>query len=304
MRKRVALTGGSGFIGSHLAPFLLHEGYEIHYLARTSSDLVHFCGERHEVSLSDGIGLTRLLGRIRPHFILHLAGRAKPSRDLDDFHDQIRDTVLPTVTLARSIPADTELGLFFGSCEEYGDSEPPFREDQSLKCFSPYGWAKLSAWHATMMIARQKRLSICWARPFLTFGPRQNTNQVIPTLIRGCLVDAEIPLSPGHQTRDFLFVADLCQMVLQILRHPSAAHGETLNLCTGKDRTVRSIAESIRRLAGGGRFLFGALPYREEEAMRFYGSREKYERLFGRIIYTDFEAALKTTIDAYRNEYQ
>ena len=300
MTERVVLTGASGFIGSHLAPYLQAAGYELHTIVRTQSAAERSApmgwAPLHICDLTDTKALGDLFAALRPHYLVHLAARAFPSRDLADFSNQVQHTILPTVSLARMLPDSLKLAVFFGSCEEYGNSTPPFFEDRPLKSFSPYGWAKISAYHGTMMIARQKNLPLTWVRPFLTFGPRQKTDQLIPSLIRTCLRGERLALTPGAQTRDFLYVNDLCTMVECLLRNRDKALGETINLCEGVPRTVRSVGETIQSLIGKGHLEFGALPYRADEAMSFFGSNMKYKRLFGSVPTTNFEKALEATI--------
>jgi UDP-glucose 4-epimerase len=295
MSQRVLLTGSTGFIGSHLVPFLAQNGFDVHCIVRRPNPLSG--AAEHICDLTDAGSLETLFGRLKFEFFVHLASRAFPSRDLSDLEAQISNTVLPSIVLARTLPTSLKLAVFFGSCEEYGKGLVPFREDHALHNISPYGWAKISAFHAVQMIALQRNLPVCWARPFLTFGSGQRTNQLVPSLIRGCKLDCDIPLSPGEQTRDFIFVNDLCYMVLNLLKKPTLAGGQVLNLCSGTPRTVRYMAELIQRLCGTGSLRFGALTYRENEAMSFYGCPEKYSSLFGKPNLTPLEEALQQTIN-------
>jgi UDP-glucose 4-epimerase len=293
---KVALTGASGFIGSHLVPLLEAEGFEVHCLTRSPKgfQFEHIC------ELSNAAELTALLSKLRPDFVIHLASLAKPTRDLGDLEAQIRDTIVPTIALAKSIPSSVKLSLFFGSCEEYGNGPVPFKEDQALRNISPYGWAKISAFHATSMIASQRELRLAWIRPFLTFGPGQNTNQLVPHLIDRCLKGEEVMLSPGEQTRDFLYIEDLIGMVMAILKKPGLAEGQVINLCSGEPISVKVMAEQVKRICGSGRLNFGALAYRHNEAMTFFGSNEKFQALYGKTSLTPLSAALEKTVNAYR----
>ena len=137
---------------------------------------------------------------------------------------------------------------------------------------------------------------VCWVRPFLTFGPGQRPGLFVPDVIRACLDGTPLELTAGEQTRDFIPVDDVCGMVLRMLAAPDRARGETINLCSGRPRTIRSVAETIRTLVGRGDLRFGSLPYRADEAMRFFGSTAKYDRLFGRWEASDFDAAMAATI--------
>lgn len=299
-KPRILITGASGFIGSHLSRYLRERGFELHALTKSGDRPLPAGVQQHVVELTNAPRLREVLREVAADYVIHLAGRSVPGRDFSEFNRQYENTVLPTLNLALELPASTKLTLFCGSCEEYGNGPTPFREENCPVAFSPYGWGKISSFYGATMIARQRGLNWCWLRPFLTFGPGQESDLLVPSLIRACLQDSELALSPGEQSRDFIYVEDLCRMFEAILANPSAARGEVINLCSGEPRTVRSVAELIQGIAGGGKLKFGAQPYRTEEAMKFFGSNEKYRRLFGSAAFTDFESAIRRTLEYQR----
>lgn len=300
-RPKVLLTGAGGFIGGHASRHLTTAGMEVHGLSRRPRERgvcdwhVGDCGDREFVA--------RVMHDVRPEFVVHLASRTAPGRNLTDFERQIADTVLPALVVARALPESVRLAVFFGSCEEYGNGPPPFVEDQPPVCFSPYGWAKNAAREGVLLAGQVLRRPVCWVRPFLTFGPGQGPGLFVPDTIRACLEGRPLELTPGDQTRDFIAVADVCGMLARILHHPDLAAGETINLCSGQPRTIRSVGETIRRIAGGGDLRWGALPYRTGEAMQFYGSTAHYARLFGPYALSDFDAALTETIRSMQDRH-
>lgn len=235
----------------------------------------------------------------RPDFALHMASEVVTGRDFNRLEAEYQGTVLPALRFAATVPDTTKLSLFWGSCEEYGNASPPFVETQPQVCFSPYGWGKISAFHGALALAKQRKLRWSWLRPFLTFGPGQTNSLFIPTVIRGCLKNEKIRLTGCEQTRDFLFVDDLARMVLKILEEPAKAQSQVINLCEGRERKLRDVAESIQKIVGKGSLDFGALPYRSEEAFRFFGSPKHFQQLFGDVSYTEFHRALETTIASY-----
>ncbi|MBS1962187.1 MAG: NAD-dependent epimerase/dehydratase [Bdellovibrionales bacterium] len=301
--KKIVITGAGGFIGRHLVRKFAEAGHAITAIVHHWSsgnpmptDLANVI----QGSCNDTDFLQKTFAEISPDVVIHLASKTNPSRDLTDLGSQMRSTFEPAVHVAQALPSSIELALFFGSCEEYGNGAVPFREEQAPVCFSPYGWGKIAAHYGVSLIAKLRDLPTCWARPFLTFGPNQPSGLLIPTVIKGCLENRKIPLTLGQQTRDFLYVEDLCRMVEVLLKDSGKAAGQTINLCSGKPRTIRSVAEEIRKAAGSGTLDFGAVPYRKEEAMEFYGSPEKFERLFGKFEMTPFSEAIAKTVQAYR----
>jgi len=286
--KRVVITGGRGFIGSHLLQHLTSNGYEVSALGRD------------DVDLRDQEATARVLGRISPHIAIHLASCSSPGRPKDwSLQGFFENEVLIAGNVAKGLPASTEFAAFFGSCEEYGNGPVPFREEQMPVSFSPYGWAKIASYFATSLICKERGLRWCWLRAFLTFGEGQDNQLLVPTLIRECLNGRAVELTKGEQTRDLVYVHDLCRMVLRILEAPERANGEIINLCSGKERRIRDIGELIRSQIGRGELRWGSLPYRQQEAMRFYGDNRKFVRLFGEPEFTPFEDAIARTIEGY-----
>lgn len=299
---RAVLTGVTGFLGSHLAPALKAAGWEVHALVRPTSrnPVSPAVDEVHSIFLRDTPELRQLLGRLRPDALLHLASSTVPGGAAGGFEDHYEHTVLPALGVAQALPDSVRLALFFGSSIEYGNQAPPFEESLAPRCCSAYAWGKIAAYHGVMELLGERGLPGCWLRPFLTFGPGPMHSQLIPSLIRGCYAGERIPLTSGLQTRDFLYVLDLCAMVLRILDHPERAKGEVLNLASGVPRSIREVAERIQALVGRGELAFGALPYRAQEPLPFYGSRAKFEALFGPVPLTPFDEALRVTVESYR----
>lgn len=283
-------------MGGHIAHHLTAAGMDVHGLSRRpAGGGVH---EWHIGDCGDADFVAAVLDATKPDFVVHLASHTSPGRNLGDFERQIADTVLPSVVVARALPESVRLAIFFGSCEEYGNAAPPFVESEWPVCFSPYGWAKNAAREGVLLAGRILGRPVCWVRPFLTFGPGQGPGLFVPDTIRACLDDRPIDLTAGEQTRDFVAVADVCGMLNRILLDPERARGETINLCSGRPRTIRSVGEAIRAIAGRGELRWGAIPYRTGEAMQFWGSTAKYVRLYGSYPLADFEAALTETIRA------
>jgi nucleoside-diphosphate-sugar epimerase len=286
-----------GFIGKALTQRLLARGWDVTSLQKGSENLPGV--QVVQTDLQDAEFLKKELERVKPDFVLHLASYVKPGRNLkeDELEAHYKNTVQASINLAYVVPESTRLSMFFGSCEEYGNGPTPFQENQALIAFSPYGWAKISAFHATQLIARNRKLQFAWVRPFLTFGPGQKSDSVIPYVLRECLAGNEVKMTLGEQTRDFIFIEDVCGLIEMILSHPEKAAGEVINLCSGLPIRIRDVAELIQKLVGKGKVSFGAIPYRSNEAMSFFGSTEKFKKLFGPYQLTPLEIALKKTIE-------
>lgn len=292
--KRVLVTGGAGFIGRHLCRHLLDHGHEVHATSRQAQVSSYGMGWHLWDGSADGFAV--VLKGVRPDVVVHAAARATPRRDLTEMSLQWDGTVAPSLAVAMTLTADVELAVFLGSCEEYGNGAAPAAEDQRLVAISPYGWAKISAFHGTRLITENRGVNWCWLRPYLAFGPGQLGERLIPTVIAKCLESQPVLLTAGDQTRDFVYVEDMCQMIRRIIENSSRAMGQILNICSGQPRKIRDVAAMIQGIVGTGEIRLGELAYRANEAMLFYGSPAKYEAAFGVIEPTAFEDALRKTV--------
>ena len=283
---KMIVVGASGLIGSALCQRAETVGWSITRLS------VWGC-----VPVVDD-PLAAELAAAAPDVVVLCSACHSPRHGPAAWAAQIDGTIAPAVRVARAVPPSVRLAIFLGSCEEYGNTRPPFREDGALKAFSPYGWAKISAFQAVSFLAHERGFPLAWVRPFLTFGPGQRGELLVPSLIEACVADRSLDLTPGEQTRDFIYVDDVVSMLITLIVNPDRAAGTVLNLASGVPRPVREVGETIRRLVGKGRLNWGGLPYRFDEAMNFYASMERWQSLFGSPPLTPFEASLQTTINA------
>lgn len=282
----VAVVGASGLIGSAFCQRAASAGWTVTRMSVRGSVPAGEDGLADDFVAAD------------PDVVIFCAACRNPRHGPTAWEAQMNGTIAPAVRVALAVPTSVRLAVFLGSCEEYGNTTPPFTEDGPLKAFSPYGWAKISAFEAVSLIARQRGFSLTWARPFLTFGPGQHGDLLIPSMIEACIADQSIDLTPGAQTRDFVYVGDVASMLMTLVSHPERAAGMVLNLASGTPRSVRDVGETIRRLVGKGRLNWGALPYRFDEAMNFYASMERWQAAFGLPLLTPFEDSLQSTINA------
>lgn len=299
--RRIAIAGGRGFLGQRLIKAWKSRGDSVLSFVREASiDL-----KDHEVSVSliDTFTLATHLKKFRPTEVFYLAAKPQPGRTTDDFTFQFQESIEPMIAFAQSLPEGPELraAFFFGSCEEYGNGAVPFREEQTPISFSSYGWSKIASHFAISYLLNLRRIPFVWVRPFLLFGPGQRAPLFLPQLIRAALENRSIELTAGEQTRDFIFVEDVVEMILRMMENPSPLLGSAINIGSGQGRRLRDVGDMVLGLArelGVGKVLphWGALPYRENEAMEFYASMEKWRRHFGRIPLTNWQDSLRQTL--------
>ncbi len=304
---RVFVTGASGFIGSHLCRRLLREGARVFAFLRRDSDMwrvrdiardfVQVMGD-----LRDADGMRRALREIRPEIIFHLAALVDVSRSLDLLDEMMDINVRGTMALIKGLK-NVEYRCFVntGASEEYGLGPSPFREDQTPAPVSPYSASKSCSTMVCGMLHRGLGLPMVTLRPFLTYGPFQTGDMLVPSTVRKAISGDTIKTTRGEQTRDLVFVSDIVEGYLLAAQRPEAL-GEVINLGTGREHRVRDVVELIVRMSRSkSRVDIGALPYRPGEARRFVADGSKAARLLGWTPKVDLEDGLRETISWYRD---
>jgi len=248
--KRVLVTGASGFLGRACVAKLLARGVEVHGTGRGAAPPglpgLHW----RSADLLDASGRERLLAKVRPTQLVHLAWETRPGLYRDS-PDNPAWAAASLDLLARAQAAGTERVLGIGTCFEYGPSPGPCVE-ATTPCnpVTPYGQAKLAT--ATGFAAA----GAAWGRVFFPFGPGEAEAKLIPALIRSLTAGETFLCSHGEQLRDFIYIEDLAEAILAVVESNLAG---CVNLASGEARSLRSvIAFFARRLGGEDRIRFGA----------------------------------------------
>lgn len=271
------VTGGAGFLGSHLCDFLLREGHDVVCVDNLDTgslqNVEHIRDTRFEFLHHDMVGHIEIDGPV--DFVFHLASPASPI-------DYLR---LPLHTLkVGSYGTHNALGLakfkrarflLASTSEVYGDpQEHPQRESYwgNVNPIGPrgvYDEAKRYAEAMTMAYHRQQGVDTCIVRIFNTYGPRMRPNdgRAIPTFVRQALAGKPLTVfGDGSQTRSFCYVDDLVRGLYAL-----ATSGEHLpvNIGNPSELTLLELAEAVIRLTGSpSEIVFEALPIDDPQVRR------------------------------------
>ncbi|MGH8161986.1 MAG: SDR family oxidoreductase [Gammaproteobacteria bacterium] len=255
---RYLVTGGAGFIGSHLVRSLIESGHEVRVIDDFST------GKRENI---EGLDLELVEGDVRNleqveravrgvDYVIHLAALASVARSLND--PLASHSVNATGTLV-VLQASRENGVkrvvYAGSSSAYGNSEVlPKQEDAIPAPESPYAVSKLSAEYYCRMYFKTMGLETACVRYFNVFGPRQAPDSqyaaVIPKFIEAALNGrAPVVYGDGTQSRDFTYVANAVEATIRAATAEGAA-GETINVACGERRSLRDLLGEIENLLG------------------------------------------------------
>ncbi len=261
---RLALvTGGAGFIGSHLVDALLARGSRVRVLDDLSNgslgNLTH-AGSRIdfvEGDIRDAEVCRRCCDGAT--FVFHEAARGSVPRSMADPAATIAINVAGTANVfAAARDATVERIVYASSSSVYGDSPTlPKREGEEGKPLSPYAVSKAMDEELADVYARCFGLLLVGLRYFNVYGPRQDPEgayaAVIPRFFKACLAgEAPIVYGDGEQSRDFTYVSDAVAANLAAAVAPAGSCGRAYNVAGGRRTTVNELADLVRGAAGRG----------------------------------------------------
>ena len=255
---RILVTGGAGFIGSHLVEFLLHEGHEVlcldNYFTGSKQNLLHLReNPRLELIRHDVVEPVML----EVDQIYHLACPASPVHYQYNPVKTIKTNVMGTLHmlgLAKRVKARI---LLASTSEIYGDPlVHPQKEEYwgNVNCLGPrscYDEGKRVAESLMMDYHRQNRVDIRIARIFNTYGPRMalNDGRVVSNFIVQALTGQEITIyGEGQQTRSFCYVSDLVDGLVRLMNCEEQT--EPVNLGNPEEFSILELAQKVLDLTG------------------------------------------------------
>ncbi len=251
-RPRAVVTGGAGFIGSHLVERLVAEGEDVLVVDDLSTgELENLCAgprfEQLDIATAD---LGRLLATWRPEVVYHLAAQASVERSsIDPLHDLAVNVVGTHRVAAAAREAGAARLVFVSSGGGvYGETIRPATERTTPRPASHYGVHKLAAEGHV----RLSRLPHAILRPSNVYGPRQRgglDGAVIAAFVGQALGDGVIRINgDGRQTRDFVHVQDVVE-ALRLVARPITGDG-TWNVATGISVSIAELADLVEAAIG------------------------------------------------------
>lgn len=253
---RVLVSGGAGFIGSHLADALLADGHLVAVLDDLSTGHRQFVAPATELVVADiaSPAAASFVARWRPDALLHQAAHVSVRESIDDPRHDASVNVLGSVALLQACHVARVRHMLFASTggAMYGTAlKLPTPEAEPATPASPYGCAKLAVEGYLGYFSRLHGMRSCALRYANVYGPRQSPHGEagVVASFADRYLRGEIPTihGDGSQTRDYVHVDDLVRAVLGALR---AQIGGVFDVGTGVETTVREVSEHVRAATG------------------------------------------------------
>ena len=287
----ILITGGAGFIGSHLTDALLAKGCSVRILDDLST------GKRSNLPLDNprvelivgNVADAALVARVAQgcRAVAHLAAVASVQASVDDPVRTHQSNFIGTLNICEAMrEAGIRRVVFASSAAVYGNNGEgePISEDTPKAPLTPYASDKLSSEHYLDFYRRQHGLEPVVFRFFNIFGPRQDPSSPYSGVISifAERADKDLPISvfgDGEQTRDFFYVGDLVKLLIQALELPNPVEG-AINIGLNKTTSLNQLLEALSEV-------FGQLPevtYRAARSGDIRHSRANNRRLLDAFI--------------------
>ena len=251
------VTGGAGFIGSHLAEELLRRGHRVRVVdslitGKRANLAAIPAAEFVEGDLADADVAARAAAGM--DYVLHQAAIPSVPRSVDDPATTNRANITATLNiLVAARAAGVKRLVYAGSSAAYGDTPTlPKHEEMPTRPLSPYALQKLVGEQYCQMFTQLYRFPTVTTRYFNVFGPRQDPGSPysgVISLFATAVLAGQAPIihGDGEQTRDFTYIANVVDGVLRACEAPNVA-GEVINVATGQRTSLNELLRVLNRL--------------------------------------------------------
>ena len=311
--KRALVTGGAGFIGSHLTEALVARGCRVTVMddlstgSLTNLEMVADRIEFREDDICDARAVQRAMRGCDAVF--HMAAVVSVPQTVQEPVASARVNDLGTVQIFETARRNGVSRIVFASSSAvYGDDPTlPKKEDMPPEPLSPYAVQKICGEYYARVYCQLHGIHTVSLRFFNVFGPRQDPSSPYSGVISIFMtraVDGRPPTiyGDGTQSRDFVFVSDVVDAVVQSALSPAAA-GEAINIGTGRSIEINELWEQICRIAGRQRAARHADP-RPGDILASAADIGKSQTILGAAPRIPFEEGLRLTFDWYRQTRQ
>ena len=318
IKKNLLVTGGAGFIGSNFINYIYkkYPNYNIRLL-----DALTYAGNLDNISnnlksnghfqFSHGnVTQPDIVNQLvsDSDIVVHFAAESHVTRSIYDNSLFFETDVIGTQVIANAIVNHpVERFIHISSSEVYGTAlNSPMNEDHPLNPMSPYAAAKAGADRLVYSYVHTYGLPAVIVRPFNNYGPFQHLEKAIPNFITSALNDQALTVHGGGKSlRDWMFVEDTCE-ALDLIMHADSDKvvGEAINIGTGVDTDILTIAQKVLDLVDKPHNLIEHVKDRPGQVSRHISSTEKVHRLLGWTAKIGLDDGLQRTGEFYKNNKQ
>ena len=281
--KRVLVTGANGFVGANLTRSLLLSGHKVHIICRPESNFWRLEGVRDDLEIHDALltsseSMQILVKKVKPDWIFHLAAHGAYSWQ-NDLERILSTNVLGTVNLLNAcVRTSCEAFIAAGSSSEYGYKDHAPVEIERIDPNSEYAVAKAAATHFCKLYAQKHNVPTAVLRLYSVYGPYEDKDRLIPTIIAHGLQGKLPPLVDPDIARDFVYVDDVISAFVKAATN-ELKPGSVYNVGTAKQTTLREVVDAARELFEiKQEAQWGSMPNRKWDTSVWVANNDKLKR--------------------------
>ena len=304
--KKVLITGGAGFIGSHLAKRLLAYNAKVtvvvKYKSIIDSPRLTKVWDKINVIEADlrNIDSVKDFSNRTFDYIFHLAAYNHVGDSFIHVYESIQSNLFSTINILNHGPKYKKF-INIASSEVYGlQKKIPFNTKNTPYPLSPYALGKYSAELFAKIKYNQNKDNIIFLRPFNTFGPYQSEKAIIPELIIRCLLNKTIETTPGEQTREFNYVDNIIDgMLLACIKINNL--DQPINIGSNKPVKIKTLVKKIHKFTNSKSILkIGKIKYRPNEIWKMQAENNFLTRKIKWKPEISFDKGLIKSIEWYK----
>ena len=310
--KKILITGATGFIGSHLTELYVKKGFKVtafdRYNPNYNLGCLQYSKFKEKINFEFGdIRDYDFVSKVikKNDIVIHLAALVGIPYSYISPLAYFKTNVEGTYNiLEASKNHNISQVILTSTSETYGTAKyVPMDEKHPLFAQSPYAASKISADQLALSYWNSFKLPIKIIRPFNTFGPRQSSRAIIPTIILQAMNNKTIKLGNLNPTRDFLFVKDTANAFFHLMRNKTLL-GEVVNVGSGSEISIKKLAFDIKKILNSKSKIIvekKRIRSKSSEVLRLKCNNNLIKKNTNWKLSTKFEVGLIKTIDWFKN---
>lgn len=298
----ILITGGNGFLGSHIINLFLKEGYNILVISRNNNNIEHVKDKITFIKYeSESYKIYQdTIHKFVPDIVIHSAWDGGNNyKNIDDVN-QFYNNIPQSISLLEVISNMTVKPFFigFGSFAEYGIISKHISELEYNTPVSYYGLSKKICKDASQMFCYKNNIEWSWIRPCYIYGPNDVHTRLIPSTIYNLLVGNDLIFDDCDTIIDYLYIDDFCSAILSIIHKKTTG---IINICSGNEYKLKDIILLLQsKINSKSTIHFDSKLNKQNVSKYIVGNNEKLKSI-GWSGSIELEEGLEKTINSYMN---
>ena len=303
--KKILVTGGAGFIGSHLVNRLVKEGAKVSVIVKYNSiiDCPRLLKSWDKINVIEAdlrnIDSVLEIKKLSFDVVFHLAAYNHVGDSFKHVLENVNSNLISTINILNNGPKIKKF-IHMGTSEIYGiQTKLPFNIKEKENPMSPYAVTKFGSELFSVLKSKSANLDLLCLRPFNTFGQFQSEKAIIPEMIIKCIQNKEIKTTGGKQTREFNYIDNIIDGML-FLNRKIKSKIEPINIGSNRPISIKNLVKKIHKFTNSkSKLKIGSLNYRPNEIWKMQANN-KFIISKGWKPKISFDDGLKRTITWYR----